>query len=53
MKIKVKECVMWAVWLNVWRRVKKKKKRNCMLWNESGRNGSGLLKKKSIKKSQK
>ena len=31
----------------------KEKKGNCMLWNESGRNGSGLLKKKSIKKSQK
>ena len=31
----------------------KEKKRTGMLWNESGRNGSGLLKKKSIKKSQK
>ena len=52
-KIKVKKCVgVGCVAKCAERKVEKEKKRNGMFWNESGQNDSSLVKKKSIKKSQ-
>ena len=48
-KIKVKKCMG----VGCVEESREREKRNGMCWNESGRNGSSLVKKKSIKKSQK
>ena len=52
-KIKVKKCVGVGCVAKCVEESREREKRNGMFWNESGRNGGSLVKKKSIKKSQK
>ena len=52
-KFKVKKCVGVGCVAKCVEESREREKRNGMFWNESEQNGSSMVKKKSIKKSQK